>query len=95
MRNFPPIMKPKSFNEFFLFTVILVAISKTDENDLSEEIYLLNEELSKFSSETDILYFPKVIKTSAVDLTGWQILCYLLRAMKEDINDCKTDDLYW
>lgn len=74
----------------------IVAISKDDLPGAAERELELNNELKKFyKNSSDILYYKKAICTSAVELTGWQIIVYLLRHMKESRTKIKTDDLYW
>mgnify|MGYP000611416273 CR=1 FL=1 len=74
----------------------IVAISKDDLPGAAEREVELNNELKKFHKNSpDILYYKKAICTSAVELTGWQIIVYLLRHMKESRTNTKTDDLYW
>lgn len=74
----------------------IVAISKNDQPGADERIQELNIELNQFhKTNPNIMYYPKVISTSAVDLAGWQILVYLLRHMNEHYTNSMTDDLYW
>jgi putative protein kinase ArgK-like GTPase of G3E family len=74
----------------------IVAISKHDEPHGHDRLQNLNEEISNFyNTNEDILYYPKAIATSAKDLSGFQVINYLLRHMLESSTNCKTDDLYW
>ena len=74
----------------------IVAISKDDLPGAAERENELNNELEKFHTNSPrLLYYKKAICTSAVDLTGWQMIVYLLRHMKESREKTRTDDLYW
>ena len=62
----------------------IVCISKADQPGSEYRAKMLNDELNNF--EDKALYFPKVLETSAKDLTGWSALQFLLRKMKEDLS---------
>lgn len=62
----------------------IVCISKADQPGREYRAKMLNDELANFHDSS--LYFPKVIETSAKDLTGWSVLQFLLRKMKEDLS---------
>ena len=74
----------------------IVAISKNDLPGANERENQLNNELKIFHKNSPgLLYYQKAICTSAEDLTGWQMIVYLLRHMKESRKNIRTDDLYW
>lgn len=74
----------------------LVAITKTDLEQDQSRRDALQHELDAFRQEQqNLLLYPKLISTSAVDMDGFSILTYLLRHMKESRSGRETNDLFW